>query len=280
MIPRPKGRRDAAGPSEEEDMAYELLTIEKNARGVARLTLNRPEAHNAMSAAMLDELPKAARELDADASVRVVVLTGAGESFCAGGDLRWMQEASKLDRAGRIASSRKIATLLDAFDKLSKPLVGRINGQAYAGGVGLVSVCDVAIGVRGARFGLTEARLGLIPANIGPYVFKRLGEAKTREIFFTAKLFDAEDACRLGLLSQVVEPDALDAAVEREVSFFLKCGPRAVAASKALIHHIARHGPAESVDYGIERLADAWEGAESKEGIAAFFEKRKPDWAR
>lgn len=261
-------------------MVYETLLIEHDARGVARLTLNRPEAHNAMSAAMLEELPAATAALERDESVRVVVLSGAGESFCAGGDLRWMQEVSKLDRAGRLASSGKIAALLAALDGLSKPLVGRINGQAYAGGIGLVAVCDVAIAARGARFGLTEARLGLVPANIGPYVLRRLGEARTREVFFTAKLFDADEACRIGLLSQVVEPAELDAAVEREVGFFLKCGPRAVAQSKALVRHMARHGAWTSIDYARERLADAWEGAESREGIAAFFAKRKPNWSR
>ncbi len=172
-------------------MTYETLAIERDARGVARLTLNRPEAHNALGGPMLEELPAAARELDADSEVRVVVLTGAGESFCAGGDLRWMQEASRLDRAGRIASSGKIAAMLRALDRLSKPLVGRINGQAYGGGVGLVAVCDVAIAARDARFGLTEVRLGLLPANVGPYVVKKLGEAKAREIFFNGKLFDA-----------------------------------------------------------------------------------------
>ena len=261
-------------------MTYETLTIERDARGVARLALNRPEAHNALSGRMLDELPAVARELDADAGVRVVVLTGAGESFCAGGDLRWMQEVSKLDRAGRIAASGKIAALLGALDRLGKPLVGRINGQAYGGGVGLVAVCDVAIAAREARFGLTEVRLGLLPANVGPYVVKKLGEAKAREVFFNGKLFDAAEALRLGLVSRVVDAAALDEAVEREVALFLECGPRAVAESKALIHHIVAQGAKASVDHAIERLADAWEGEESREGIAAFFSRRKPSWAR
>lgn len=261
-------------------MDYETLKIEKDARGVATLTLNRPDVHNAMSARMLEELPMAAKLLGDDPQVRVVVLTGAGESFCAGGDLRWMQEASELDRAGRIASSGKIATILDSLDNLPKPLVGRINGQAYAGALGIISVCDVSIAARGARFAVTEVKLGLIPANIGPYVVKRIGQARAREIFMNAKLFDADEACRIGLVSQAVEHAALDAAVEREVAFFLKCGPRAIAATKALIHHIARHGSAGSIGYGIERLADAWEGSESREGIAAFFEKRKPNWTR
>jgi len=261
-------------------MAYETLTVETDQRGGARPTLNRPEVHNALSTKMLEELPIAANALDRDPGVRVVVLSGAGESFCAGGDLRWMQDARQLDRAGRLRESGKIATVLKSLDLLSKPLVGRVNGQAYAGGLGLIAVCDVIIAARRARFAVTEVRLGLIPANIGPYLFKRLGEAKARAIFFNAKLFDADEASRLGLVSEVVEDDALDAAVEREVQLFLKCGPRAIAASKALIHYIAEHGSAASGQYGIERLADAWESEESKEGIAAFFEKRKPNWTR
>ncbi len=260
-------------------MAYETLLVETDARGVARLTLNRPEAHNALSEQMLAELPQAVQALDGDPAVRVVVLSGAGESFSAGGDLRWMQEAIGLDRAGRIAASGRVAAVLAALDGLSKPLVGRINGAAYGGAVGLVAVCDVAIAARSARFGLTEVRLGLIPANIGPYVAKRLGPAKAREIFFNGKLFDAEGAARLGLVSQVVDEGELDAAVAREVLLFLNCGPRAVAAAKALLRHIERHGASESIDHAIARLADAWEDAESREGIAAFFAKRKPAWA-
>lgn len=260
-------------------MAYETLVIERHRGGIARLILNRPEVHNALSGRMLEELPQAVRELESEPGVRVVVLTGAGESFCAGADLRWMQEVSKLDRAGRIAASGGVAAVLSALDRLSKPLVGRINGAAYGGGVGLIAVCDIAIAARGARFGLSEVRLGLIPANIGPYVMKRLGEAKTREIFFNGKLFDAEEAARLGLLSRAVDAAELDGAVEREAGYFLKCGPQAVARAKALVHHIAHHGPSESIDYAIAGLADAWEGEESREGIAAFFEKRKPSWA-
>lgn len=260
--------------------AYRSLTVETDARGVARLTLNQPESHNALSAVLLEELPRAAASLDQDASVRVVVLTGAGASFSAGGDLKWMQAARSLDRAGRIAESRKIAAVLAALDRLSKPLIGRINGAAYGGGVGLIAVCDVAIAARGARFGLTETRLGLIPANIGPYVVTRLGVARAREVMLNAKLFDADEAARIGLISRAVDAAALDAEVEREVGYFLTCGPHAVAGAKAMVHHIARHGAAASVDYAIERLADAWEDDESREGIAAFFEKRKPAWTR
>ena len=135
-------------------MAYQTLTIEIDKRGVALLTLNRPQVHNALSMQMLEELPSAAKALNRDPNVRVVVLTGAGESFCAGGDLRWMQEVRELDRAGRLKESGKIATVLKALDDLSKPLIGRVNGQAYAGGLGLIAVCDVIIAARRARLRL------------------------------------------------------------------------------------------------------------------------------
>jgi methylglutaconyl-CoA hydratase len=261
-------------------MAYRSLTLETDARGIARLTLNQPESHNALSAAMLEELPRAAASLDRDAGVRVVVLTGAGASFCAGGDLRWMQAARTQGRAVRIAESRKIGAVLAALDRLSKPLIGRIQGAAYGGGVGLIAVCDVSIAARGARFGLTETRLGLIPANIGPYVVTRLGVARAREVMLNAKLFDADEAARIGLISRAVDAAELDAEVEREAGYFLSSGPHAVAAAKAMVQHIARHGAAENIDYAIERLADTWQGDESREGIAAFLEKRKPNWTR
>src|SRR5271169_2748624 len=211
--PAPSSRRDEMmGERRGCRMTYETLLVERDERGVARLTLNRPDVHNALSTRMLEELPDAAATLDGDKAVRVVVLTGAGVSFCAGGDLRWMQEARALDRAGRLRESGKIAAVLQALDNLSKPLVGRINGQAYAGGLGLIAACDIVVAARSARFAVTEVRLGLIPANIGPYLFRRMGEAKAREVFFNAKAFDAEAALRLGLVSQIVDDGGLDSA--------------------------------------------------------------------
>lgn len=261
-------------------MTFETLLLETDARGVGRLTFNRPEAHNAINPKMMDEIPEAVRQLEADADVRVVVLTGAGKSFCAGADLKWMQSVLGLPVDERIDHSRKIAGLLGALNAFPKPLIGRVNGAAYGGGVGLMSVCDVVIAARGARFGLTEVRLGLIPANIGPYVVKRLGEAKARQVFFNGKLFDADEALGLGLVSQVVAPEELDDAVAREVGFVLDCGPEAVAASKRLVAHIDRHGTAASIDFAIAELAEVWRGAESHEGITAFLEKRAPSWRR
>ena len=260
-------------------MTFETLRLDIDRRGVARLTLDRPEAHNAFSAAMMAEIPEAVRRIEADDAVRVAVLTGAGESFCAGGDLKWMRGVLDLPRERRVAESRRIADLLGALDRLSVPLVGRVNGQAYGGGVGLVSVCDIAIAADDARFGLTEVRLGLIPANIGPYVVKRLGEARSREVFLSGRRFDAAEALRIGLIARAVPAADLDAAVEAEVAAILACGPRAVADAKRLVFHIARHGAEASIDHAMDLLAETWAGEEAHEGIAAFLERRPPAWA-
>lgn len=260
-------------------MTPSTLTIERDARGVALLTLNRPEKHNVLSGLMCDELARAAAELDADPGVRAVVMTGAGKSFCAGGDLGWMREQFAATRAERMAEARRLAGMLEALNTLSKPLIGRVNGAAYGGGVGLVAVCDSAVAVADARFGLTETRLGLIPATISPYVLARIGEGRARSVFFSARVFDAAEAGRLGLVSRVVAPEALDAAVEAEVAPYFATAPAAVAAAKRLARSLGPRIDAEVVEATIARLADAWETPEAQAGIAAFLEKRPPPWA-
>jgi methylglutaconyl-CoA hydratase len=261
-------------------MSYETILIERDDRGVARLALNRTEKHNAMSARMIVELREAASELAADDAVRVVVLTGTGASFCAGGDLKWMQAQMAADAATRGDEAGKLADMLGALNRLPKPLIGRIQGQAFGGGVGLVSVCDVAIGVREAKFGFTETRLGLIPATIGPYVLARMGEAMARRVFMSARLFDAEEAVRLGLLARAVAPEELDAAIEAEVAPYLSCAPGAVASAKALALRLGGRVEAADVDHSIAQLVERWESQEAQEGIAAFFARRKPGWVR
>lgn len=259
-------------------MGFETITLATDARGVAMLTLNMPERHNALAPAMIAELREVAGRLAADRAVRVVVLTGAGKSFCAGGDLAWMRAQFDATRAERMAEARTIAAMLGVLNTLPQPLIGRINGQAYGGGMGMLAVCDVAVGAEKARFGFTEARLGLIPATIGPYVLARMGEGRARRVFMSARLFDAAEACELGLLARVVPAEELDAAVEAEIAPYLACAPGAVAASKRLARSL---GPAiddEVIERTVTALADAWEEAEAHEGVAAFFEKRKPGW--
>jgi len=260
-------------------MVFETLTLSIDVRGIAALTLNRPEKRNAMSALMISELTQAAHALGADPSVRVVVLGAVGDSFCAGGDLGWMRAQMAGDVAMRADGARKLAMMLQALNTLPKPLIGRVQGQAYGGGLGLMSVCDVAIGVSSARFGLTETRLGLTPATIGPYVVARMGEAMARRVFFSARLFDATEAVRLGLLARVVDAGDLDAAVEAEVLPYLSCAPGAVAEAKALIRMLSPAPDAAQIEASIAALVTRWESPETAEGIAAFFDKRRPDWA-
>lgn len=257
---------------------YRTLTVMRDARGVAQVTLNRADKHNAMNAEMIDELSALAAALARDSAVRVVVLTGAGESFCAGGDLGWMQAQMAASATERAEGARRLAGMLGAWNTLPKPVIGRVQGPAYGGGIGLISVCDVAVGVDSARFGLTETRLGLIPATIGPYVLARLGEAMARRVFMSARLFGASEAVTLGLLARVVPAEDLDGAIEAEVKPYLACAPGAVAAAKALALKLGGAITPDQIDHSIAELVARWEGDEAAEGIAAFFAKRKAAW--
>ncbi|MFO7920625.1 crotonase/enoyl-CoA hydratase family protein [Rhodobacteraceae bacterium W635] len=256
----------------------ETIDISVDGRGVAVLMLDRPEKHNALSAQMIAEVTEAAERLGRDPAVRVVVLTGSGKSFCAGGDLGWMKEQMGADAATRAAEARKLAEMLGALDRMPKPLIGRVQGQAFGGGIGMMSVCDVAVGIEGAKFGLTETRLGLIPATIGPYVVARMGAARARRVFMSARIFEADEAVTLGLLARAVAPDDLDAAVEAEIEPYLACAPGAVARAKALVAKLEPRVDDAVVALTIDALVDAWESEEAPEGVAAFFEKRKPRW--
>jgi methylglutaconyl-CoA hydratase len=256
----------------------ETIGIAVDARGVATLTLARAHKHNALSAPMMDALTQAAAQLGTDPAVRVVVLTGAGASFCAGGDLGWMQAQRDASAPERGREARRLAGMLGALNTLPKPLIGRVQGQAFGGGIGLMAVCDVAVGVTGARFGLTETRLGLIPATIGPYVVARMGEAMARRIFMSARVFDAEEAVTLGLLARAVPPETLDAAVEAEVTPYLACAPGAVAEAKRLLRRLGPVIDEAVIADTIEALVARWDSAEAAEGIGAFFGKRRPVW--
>lgn len=258
----------------------EVLDVEISTTGVAHLRLNRPEKHNALDAGLIAALAETVPLLAMDEGLRAVVLTGNGASFCAGGDLGWMRDQMAADAATRAANARGFAAMLGALDALPMPLIARVNGPAYGGGVGLIAVCDCAIGVDTARFGLTETRLGLIPAMIGPYVLARIGAAASRRWMVNARLFGADEAVRLGLLSEAVAPEALDAAVEAEVTAHLAAAPGAVRAVKRLVRDLGgRVGP-EAVEASVAALLARWESAEAQEGVAAFFARRKPDWVR
>lgn len=257
----------------------ETVHINVDERGVAVLRLDRPDVHNAMNATMIAELTQAAERLGRDPAVRVVVLTGTGASFCAGGDLGWMRDQMAADAPTRAREARALAEMLGALDRLPKPLIGRIQGQSFGGGIGMMSVCDIAIGVEGAKFGLTEVRLGLIPATIGPYVVARMGAARARRVFFSGRRFGAAEALELGLLARVVPAEELDAAVEAEVQPYLSAAPGAVAEGKALVAALGGQVSDGAITATIDALVSRWESQEAREGIEAFFDKRKPRWS-
>lgn len=257
---------------------FETIRIETDARGVATLWLARPEKHNALSQKMMEELTQAAGQLGADPAVRVVVLAGEGASFCAGGDLGWMKEQIAATADKRRDGARLLAGMLSALNLLSKPLIARVHGNAFGGGIGMMSVCDIAIVSGAAKFGLTEVKLGLIPATIGPYVLARMGEDMARRVYFSARIFDAAEAVTLRLAARVVSPDDLDQAVEAEVAPFLLGAPGAIAAAKAQCRSLGVKIDEAVIEDSIDRLIATWENDEASEGIGAFFEKRKPRW--
>lgn len=259
-------------------MAYETITTRIDHRGVGYLTLARPEVRNAMNGQMYDEAREALSAFADDPAVRVVVLSGQGEVFCAGGDLKYQQSQNGRPRPERIKEAQKLALWLRELDMLPKLVIGRINGAAYAGGLGLISTCDIAIGQTDGKFAITEARIGMLPGMISPYVVKRIGATHARRLFLNARVFSGTEAVAYGLLTAAVEKDQLDAAVEREIDLALRCSPRAIAEAKTLIRYVDRHGPDDNFIYTVDRVADMWDWEDAAEGMASFYEKRLPRW--
>jgi methylglutaconyl-CoA hydratase len=256
------------------------LTLHRDG-AVARLRLDRPQLHNAFDAALIAALTDALALLGADPQVRVVVLEGAGASFSAGADLNWMRGMAAASEADNRDDALALAGLLRTLDALPKPTIARVHGAAFGGGVGLVAACDIAIGVPEAKFGLTESRLGLLPAVISPYVIAAIGARQARRWFATAEIFDAGEARRIGLLHEVVDATALDTAVQRQIDLLLKAGPIAAASAKALVRDVVAGTDAVAIDQANAALiARLRVSAEGQEGIGAFLEKRKPAWTQ
>jgi methylglutaconyl-CoA hydratase len=261
-------------------MTFETIRLETDPRGVATVTLARADKHNAMNAPMIRELSEAAERLGKDALVRVVILAAKGKTFCAGGDLGWMREQADKDRAGKMQEAGALAGMLGAWNALPKPVVARVQGSAYGGGLGMMAVADIVVAADTAKFALTETRLGLIPATIGPFVVSKLGTAFARQVFFNSKPFGPDFALRAGLVARVEALDGLDAAVEEEAAAFLDCAPGAVADAKALARKLAGPDPADLATMTANALADRWETEEAQAGIAAFFAKETPPWRK
>jgi len=246
---------------------------------VATVTLNRPEIHNAFDETLIAALTAAFVSLDDNDDVRVVVLAGVGKSFCAGADLNWMKRMAAFGKDENLADANALAAMLRVVYALSKPTIARVSGAAYGGGVGLVAACDIAIAVPDATFALSEAKLGLIPATIGPYVIEAIGARQARRYFLTAERFDASEARRIGLVHEVVAADALDARIDAMIATLRAPGPAAQLECKALIRGVA-HRPIDDdvIDGTAQHIAAVRASPEGREGVAAFLDKRKPAW--
>jgi len=252
----------------------------RRAGPVLHLVLDRPALHNAFDARLIARLTQALDEAAADDTVRVVVLAGAGASFSAGADLNWMRGMASAGEAENREDALALARLMRTLDELPRPTIARVHGAALGGGVGLVACCDIAIGASGAKFGLTESRLGLLPAVISPYVVAAIGPRQARRWFATGEAFDAARALEMGLLHDVVDADALDAAVERQVALLLRAGPIAAAAAKRLVREVALEPDRDRLDASNAALIAALRvSPEGQEGLSAFLDKRAPAWA-
>ena len=246
---------------------------------VARVFLNRPDVRNAFNDGVIAELADTFRALGADTSLRAVVLGGHGKAFCAGADLSWMRAMADYTWEQNRADAQALADMLWAIYSCPLPVVGRIHGDCYAGGVGLAAVCDVLVAAEGVNFCLSEAKLGLLPATIGPYVVKALGEQAARRYFVTAERFDAASAKQLGFVHETTAPDALDAKVDEIVAALVANGPAAVKACKRLVQDLAGQPITDTLRADTaRRIADIRASAEGKEGVQSFLQKRKPAW--
>ncbi len=254
-----------------------LVVIERDGP-VARLILNRPELHNAFNAELIAALHAACDDLARDPTLRVVVLRGAGPSFCAGADLGWMRASLDYSHAENLADAGRLDGMFAALNSLPAAVIGRVHGAALGGGAGLVACCDTVVAAESASFGFTEARLGLLPAVIARYVLPKIGPGQARTLFTSARRFPARQALAVGLAHEVVPDEQLDLAVQRAVDDVLRCGPQAVAACKALIAAVGTLSDAEARDYAVGAIAAARTGPEGQEGLRAFLEKRPPRW--
>lgn len=257
------------------------VLFETDARGIARVTLNRPDLHNAFNEDMIHRLTELFEGLARQENIRLVLLRGAGKSFSAGGDLDWMRRAASYGREQNLEDARGLARMLKALYDLPMPTIAVVNGAALGGGVGLVAACDIAISIVSASFGLTEVRLGLIPAVISPYVARAIGERAASRYFLTGERFGADTALRLGLLHEITaDKDMLDGAVEIIAASLIASGPMAVRDAKMLLRHVAGAPITPSlIETTANRIADRRASEEAGEGLAAFFDKRKPRWA-
>jgi methylglutaconyl-CoA hydratase len=268
---------DNVPTGENESASYQHLRVERRG-ATAWVTLARPDVHNAFNARLITELQDAFTHLSADVEVRAVVLRGEGRSFCAGADLHWMRSSLDFTHEQNVADALKMAEMLAAIDDCLCPVIARIHGAALGGGVGLTAVCDIAIAEEGARFGFTEARLGIAPAVISPFAIRKIGESHARALFVTAERFTAERALQIGLIHRVVPGAELDEAVAETLDTISQNSPAAVRAAKHMARTVPQLSPADARHVTADTIAGLRVSPEGQEGIRAFLEKRAAAW--
>lgn len=262
-------------------MPEQVLITTIDSRGVARLTMNRPDIRNAFNEELIDGICEAMGRLNADANVRAIVLTGAGKAFSAGADLNMMKRAASYSAAENKDDARRLAHMLSSIYHSPKPTVALVNGPAMGGGLGLIAACDIAIGADTSFFALSEVRVGLIPAVISPFVIQAITVRQARRYFTTGERFDAQEAQRIGLLHDVVPAGALNDALEETLAELLVCGPQSQGLAKELIRKVAYRPLGDAVmEETAGMIAKTRAGNEGKEGVTAFLEKRKPNWLK
>lgn len=260
-------------------MSDEPIRIDRPLAAVARVTLDRPAVRNAFNDATIAALTAAFGALDGDESVRVVVLAAEGPAFCAGADLNWMRRMADYSRAENLADAERLAEMLRTIASCRKPTIARVQGDAYAGGMGLVAACDLAVAVESTHFCLSEVRLGLVPATIGPYVVRAMGARAAQRYMLTAERFDAQTALRHGLVQELAAAEHLDARVQAWVETLLAASPEALAACKRLLHEVVdRPVDAALIARTAEFIADARASDDGRHGLQCFLERAQPRW--
>jgi methylglutaconyl-CoA hydratase len=258
-------------------MKYVTIEVSKQ-NSTITVSLNRPEVHNAMNEQLMTELTNCFKELSNDKTVKTIVLTGRGKSFCAGADLNWMKSMVSYSKEENIKDSRLLLNLYDTIYSCPKSVIGRINGHAFGGGLGLIAVCDITISIPGLKFAFSEANIGIIPSVISTYIAPRINSADMRRLFITAERFDTTFAHDIGLIDFVVSPEEFDSKVEYYIEQLRSSGPIAIAEVKKLIKNLREMHIDKYKEFTVEKISELRVSEEGQEGINAFLEKRKPKW--
>ncbi len=260
-------------------MNFKKLVVTKINNIATEIRLNDPNVHNALTLDMINELSLCVDELSRDTS-SLILISASGKSFCAGGDLSWMKKQLSVPRENRIKEASKLANLLFKLYNCPKTIIGKVEGNAFGGGIGIMSICDFVFSVKDIKMALTEAKLGLIPATISPYVVRKIGEKNAIHLFTSAKIFGPEDGIEFGLIDFIYEENEINLKISEFLDSFKNSAPNSILESKILVRDLSNPIDKNIVDLTINKLADIWDTKEAKEGINSFFNKKKPNWIK